>query len=196
MTVNDNLSQAISEPLAEDAPLLFVINDDPKFTQLLHQTALTEGIQALFFCFPTEGKSWLQTRKSHQFPDIALIRLSFSENITPLEEYLSLIDEFNRLNLSIPVIVISDRDRFADRLLLAQRGVTFFVKQPITPEKAIDLCQKGWERSFQSRKVMIVDNDVDLLRQLPSALEPWGLVTNTLDDSRQFSSRGNNGFSQ
>ena len=33
---------------------------------------------------------------------------------------------------------------------------------------------------------MIVDNDVDLLRQLPSALEPWGLVTNTLDDSRQF----------
>ena len=189
--ITKNLPRQIFEQPEENSPLLLIVDHDQQFTELLRQQAMAEKIETIAFPHLDLARNWLGELANHQRPHVILLRLSLNESIshvTGLEEYLSLIRELNLFLPSIPVIVIADRDRFQDRLLLAQQGTTFFLKQPVTAEKAIAYCQKALERSPQSKgkKVMIVDDDVELLRLLPSLLEPWGFKITTLDDPRQF----------
>ena len=102
------------------------------------------------------------------------------------QEYLTLTAEFKLLTPSIPVIVIADRDHFSDRLLVARHGGKFYLTQPVNNEQIINLCQKAAQYSSLGKKVMIVDDDVELLKILPTLLKPWGFKLTTLDDPRQF----------
>jgi DNA-binding response OmpR family regulator len=175
--------------VTEHCPLLLVIDDDIQFTELLSQKAIAEGIRTAIAPTPELARTWLEGLPDGQLPNVVLLRLSFlgpASNPISLQERLSLIAEFKSLVPSIPVIIIADRDHFQDRLLVARQGATFFLKRPVTPAQAIAFCQQFLERSSQGKKVMIVDDDVELLRLLPSLLQPWGFKLTTLDDPRQF----------
>lgn len=185
----DNASQKISSRLVEHSPLLLVIDDDLQFTELLSQEAISAGIQMVVMQTPGLARTWLEGLQDRLLPNVVILRLSFAgsrANLKDLKERLSLIAEFNLVVPSIPVIIIADRDRFQDRLLVARHGGAFYLKQPLLPSQAISFCQQVLERSSWGKKVMIVDDDVELLRVLPDLLEPWGFKLTTLDDPRQF----------
>ena len=185
----DNLYYRISSKLREHSPLLLIVDDDTKFTQELTQQATAKGIRTAIAHTPESAKAWLDREKNQDYPNLVIIKLSFARSILnptlPLE-YLSLIAEFNLLTPSIPVLVIADSDRVEDRLHVARHGSSFYLKQPITPIQVIDFCKRVIEDSSQGKKIMIVDDDVDLLRVLPSLLKPWKFQLTTLDDPRQF----------
>ena len=90
------------------------------------------------------------------------------------------------LQPAIPVIVIADRDRFEDRLLVARHGGKFYLTQPINPQQIIAFCQTVTQYSSWGKKIMIDDDDIELLSVLPTLLQPWGFKLTTLDDPRQF----------
>jgi DNA-binding response OmpR family regulator len=185
----DNLPKQISRQLKELCPLVLVIDDDIQFTELLTQTAIAEGITTMLTPTPELGKIWLEGLPNHQLPHLVILKLSFAESVSnprSLEERLSLITEFKLMMPSIPVITLADRDQLSDRLLIAKHGGTFYLKQPVTPAQVIACCQQVLARSSQGKKVMIVDDDVELLRNFPSLLQPWGFKLTTLDDPRQF----------
>ena len=189
LLTEDNSSDKISCELTEDSPLLLIIDDDRKFTEMLTQKATSEGIRTIVATTSESAITWLEGLQYTQLPHVVLIRLSLAAaiaNSQELEERLSLIAEFNLLVPSIPVIVIADRDRFQDRLLVTQYGNVLYLKQPILPSQAIYFCQQLLERSSWGKKVMIVDDDVELLKVLLDLLEPWGFKLTTLDDPRQF----------
>ena len=189
LAIEDNPSNQISCRLTEHSPLVLVIDDDRQFTELLTQKAIAEGIQTAIAPTPELARTCLEGLEDRQLPNLVLLRLSFVEsasNLISLEERLSLIAEFNLLVPSIPVIIIADRDQFRDRLLVVRHGGAFYLKQPVTPAQALAFCQQVLERSSQGKKVMIVDDDVELLRVLPYLLQPWGFKLTTLDDPRQF----------
>lgn len=189
LITEDNSSEKISYRLTEDSPLLLIIDDDLKFTELLTQKATSEVIRTAVATTAESAITWLKGLQYTQLPHVVLIRLSLTGSITnsqELNERLSLIAEFNLLVPSIPVIVIGDRDRFQDRLLVTQYGNVLYLKQPILPSQAIYFCQQVLERSSWGKKVMIVDDDVELLKVLLDLLEPWGFKLTTLDDPRQF----------
>jgi DNA-binding response OmpR family regulator len=112
-----------------------------------------------------------------------LLEVSFTENV---QEYLALIAEFKLLTPSIPVIVIGDRDHFGDRLLVARHGGKFYLTQPVNPSQIMAVYHKAVQHLSLGKKVMIVDDDVELLQTLPTLLKPWGFKLTTLDDPRQF----------
>ena len=189
LTTEDDSLNRVSKQLKQHSPLLLIIDHDRQFTTLLTQEAIANRMQTKFIPSPELAKTWLMGLQNHQRPQVVLLRLSFNElsiNEEFLQEYLSLISELNSFIPSIPVIIIADRDRFDDRLLLAQHGVTFYLKQPVSAKQAIVFCQQALDRSSQDKKVMIVDDDVELLKLLPSLLQPWGFKFTTLDDPRQF----------
>ncbi|MGK7922808.1 MAG: response regulator [Trichodesmium sp.] len=189
LLTEDNSSDKISCRLTEDSPLLLIIDNDLKFTELLTQKATAEGIRTVVATTSESARTWLEGLQYTQLPHVVIIRLSLASSIAnsqELEERLSLIAEFNLLVPSIPVIVIGDRDRFEDRLFVTQYGSVLYLKQPILPSQAIYFCQQVLERSARGKKVMIVDDDVELLRVLLDLLEPWGFKLTTLDDPRQF----------
>ena len=146
-----------------------------------------QGIRTKVIPTPELVRDWLKTQQSSNegLPDVVVLEVSFAEN-APTLEYLGLIAEFKLLTPSIPVIVVADRDRFEDRLLITRHGGKFFLTQSVNPSQIIAVCQKARQDSSLGKKIMIVDDDIDLLKLLPTSLKPWGFKLTTLDDPRQF----------
>ena len=188
LTKESNFSQQISHQLEEHSPLILIVDDDSFFTEQLVQEATILGIKTAIAPSPELAKTWLEEQSENTLPNLVLLKISFVESNNPLSRWnrLSLIAEFKLIEPSIPVIVLADRDRFQDRLQVARHGGYFYLQQPITPFQTINFCQQVLRNFSLGKKVMIVDDDIELLRVLPSLLQPWGFQVTTLEDSRQF----------
>ncbi|MGF1591342.1 MAG: response regulator [Pleurocapsa sp.] len=186
-----HIAVQISQKLAENSFLLLIVSDDNHFAEQLISAAKSQGIRTKAISTPELVRHWLEAKQTHneQLPNAVLLKVSFAEDASQSptnQEYLALIAEFKLLTPSIPVIVIADRDLFQDRLLVARHGGKFYLTQPVNPSQIIAVCQKSAEYSSLGKKVMIVDDDIELLRMLPNLLKPWGFKLTTLDDPRQF----------
>lgn len=187
--IQENISEQISRKLTEDSPLLLIVNNDPKFTKQLTQEASGQGIQTAISRTPEQARNLLESQPKRQLPQAAILKIPFAKlasHGTSLWEYLSLIAEFKLHSPSIPVLVIADSDRLQDRLLVARHGACLYIKQPVTPRQALSFCQQFLESSARGKKIMIVDDNVELLQVLTSLLQPWQFKLTTLDDPRQF----------
>ncbi|MGB3691144.1 MAG: response regulator [Spirulinaceae cyanobacterium] len=185
LVTEDNISEQISNQLEANSPLLLIIDNNTTFTENLSQEATSLGIRTAIAPTTELAKNYLEG----ELPDVVLLQISFEESTSNSRlrwERLSLIAEFKLMEPSIPVIVIADCDHPEDRLQIVRHGGSFFLKQPITAAQTLSFCQQVLEHSCQNKKVMIVDSDVELLRALPSMLQPWGFKLTTLDDPRQF----------
>jgi DNA-binding response OmpR family regulator len=185
------IAAQIAQKLADDSPLLLIVSHDQQLIAQLVTEATQQGIRTKIISNPREVETWLEARQGNhqQLPHAVLLTISFAEGepeSPPREEYLALIAEFKLLTPSIPVIVVADRDRFQDRLLVARHGGKFFLTQPVNSQQMIALCQNAAQYSSLGKKIMIVDDDIELLQTLPTLLEPWGFKLTTLDDPRQF----------
>lgn len=179
----------ISKQLQEDSPLILIVDDDNKFSERLTQEASDRGIQTIIAPTPELARSWLDDRAEAKLPNAVILKLAVTDptaNLAARWERLSLIAECHLLEPSIPVIVIADRDRLPDRLQAVRHGSCFYLTQPITPSQTISFCQQVLQRSARGKKVLVVDDDVELLKVLPSLLQPWGFQLTTLEDPRQF----------
>ncbi len=182
-----NIAEQISQQIAGNSPLLLIAGEDCYLTEQLRTEATDRGLRTKVISTPEQVKDWLEAKQKdgQQLPDAVLLEVPFTEDNTT-QEYLILIAEFKLLTPSIPVIVVADRDRFEDRLLVARHGGKFFLTQPINPQQIMTVCQKAARYSSMGKKVMIVDDDIELLQVLPTLLKPWGFKVTTLDDPRQF----------
>lgn len=189
LAVKRHVIAQISQNIANNNLLVLIVSDDKLFTRSLVTITQEQEISTKIIPSPELVKNWLEVREAKQerLPDVVLLKVSFGNcEEFSRQEYLTLIAEFKLLTPSIPVIVIAERDRFADRLLVARHGGKFFLTQPIDAKQIIANCQKAAQYSSFGKKVMIVDDDIELLRVLPTLLKPWGFQLTTLDDPRQF----------
>ncbi|MEO0686444.1 MAG: response regulator, partial [Cyanobacteria bacterium J06649_11] len=189
LTTNKNYSQQISLKLQEDYPLVLIIASDTKFTEQLTQQANSKEIKIAIATNPELARNYLDKKNNQQLPNVVIIKLTFAQSTQDpnlLFEHLSLIAQFNLLTPSIPVIVIGDSDRWQDRLYVARYGGYFYLQEPVSSTQIIDCCQQILERFHQDKKIMVIDDDIELLQTLPSLLQPWKFKLTTLNDPRQF----------
>lgn len=191
LRANSDIKLRLSQKIAKDACFLLIVNDDDDFSEQLRLEAQIQGITTKIIATPRLVQTWLTEIQDHpeKLPDVVLLHISFARRATESDsrsEYLALIAEFNLLVPSIPVIVIADRDRFQDRLQVTRHGGKFYLPQPISSSQIISVCQQASQNFSLGKKIMIVDDDVELLQILPSLLKPWGFQLTTLDDPRQF----------
>lgn len=188
---NQNIASQINQNLLQNAPLLLIISDNSHFITELVPQAQNQGIRTQVLSLPEQVSDWLENRQKNQqqLPDAVLLKISFANDESESSsrpEYLALIAEFKLLTPSIPVVVVADRDRFEDRLLVARHGGKFYLTEPVNCEQILTVCQKATQNSSLGKKIMIVDDDLELLQVLPTLLKPWGFQLTTLDDPRQF----------
>lgn len=190
LAVKPSILGQISQKIAKNSPLLLIAGNDEKISnELLIVAAEEQGIRTKTIATAELVREWLEAKQidNGQLPDAVILQVSFCEDSTDtIQEYLALIAEFKLLTPSIPVVVIADRDRFQDRLLVTRHGGKFYLTQPVNPSQIILACQKAIEESSQGKKIMIVDDDIELLKLFPNILKPWGFKLTTLDDPRQF----------
>jgi DNA-binding response OmpR family regulator/HPt (histidine-containing phosphotransfer) domain-containing protein len=102
------------------------------------------------------------------------------------EEYLALIQNIHQQFPHWSILVLSKSDELHERLAVVQNGGKFLAINQLTPDQIFTAATLLWRSDVDPIKVMVVDDDVNLLRSMPQLLQPWEMKVTTLADLPQF----------
>lgn len=158
--------------------LLYVLEDDPSTSDLLKIGLSSFGYKVTTFTsIEALSESGLKDR-----PDGVLIDIEKSDiaakTLAKLAQNLS---EYGME--SIPIVVVSQHDSFAEKLEAARNRVVAFVSKPIN----IPALESNLEFVLQPRakspyRILLVDDDVYSMEHHRLMLNKWGIMAHALDD--------------
>ena len=159
---------------------LLIVENDPALAQNLVLEAPSWGLYA----DSVNNLSAARTAIQNSHPDLVLLDISFGGSA---EDGMTLLKELSSYNPPLPVIVLTSRDTFGDRIEVARMGSCAFLRKPMQPAEVMEsvnqVLQQGRMEDF---KVMAVDDDSQILTALENLLPPSGLKLITLNDSREL----------
>jgi DNA-binding response OmpR family regulator len=161
-------------------PRLLIIDDDRELNQILIAEAKAWEIQAE----AVTNLSAARVAISNNLPDVILLDLCFPDSTG---NGLALLRELANDENPVSVIVFTAQENFSDRLEVARLGAKNFLQKPISPKKVIGAIAKVLQQTTTSEaKLLIVDDDPQMLDFLRILLTPWGFNLTLLDDPKQF----------
>ncbi|MBM3429211.1 MAG: response regulator, partial [Bacteroidetes bacterium] len=170
----------ISSPTAETLPLVLVIARKSILTEELTKESAKWGLK---FAISTNIET-ARNQIYRQSPHVVLLDLGVSSQP---EQSLSFLAELSGRKLPLPVLVLTEKTDFLNRLQIARNGGHTFLQKPMGTTQVLEAITQVLEESPHSEaKVLVVDDDPKILAWLQTLLSPWGLKVITLDDSRQF----------
>lgn len=165
------------ELLAVEArPVLLIVEQDQPFAEELVQEAATWEIQGVIASDVTQAQQWL----SQQQPDAVLLDLSCVDN-------LELLTQLHAYTPPIAVLVLTNQDSLIDRVEVIRLGGRVFLHKTMPSHQILQAVQQVLEQSRPVQaKVMVVDDDPQILMAISNLLPPWGMVVSTLAEPLQF----------
>lgn len=162
------------------APQLLIIDDDAELNRILIAEAKARGIQAKAVTNLAAARAEISSSK----PDVILLDLCFPDST---EDGLALLEELAKEQKPVPVLVFTAQESFSDRLEVARLGAQSFLQKPISPRKVMEAIAEVRPQATPSEaKLLIVDDDPQMLDFLRILLTPWGFKLTLLDDPKQF----------
>ncbi|NJN37786.1 MAG: response regulator [Acaryochloridaceae cyanobacterium CSU_3_4] len=117
-------------------------------------------------------------------PQVILIDPDVGQN---KNQTLAFVEQVNRQIPRIPVLFLGNPDSLHSRLEVVRLGGKVYLEKPIAPIQILHAVDEVLQQAqAMTAKVMIVDDDDQILQMLPPLLEPWGFKVNTLADPRLF----------
>ncbi|PSB24123.1 response regulator [Stenomitos frigidus] len=161
-------------------PRVLVIDDDVALTERLQAEATGRSLH-LIMASNLEAAQRLLDRNR---PEAILLDLTVADGH---EAGLTWLTTLRRQYPQIPVLVLTQRDQFHDRIAAVRLGAQAFLQKPATVEQIFQaIAQTLSARSSLTGTVMAVDDDPVILHQLSAVLSPWGLQVTTLLDPDRF----------
>ena len=113
--------------------------------------------------------------------DVILHKIVFPDG-----EDLEFLEQLHQYRSNLPLVAIGESPQLLDRLNFARKGGNLFLQHPVDPKVAISAVIESLENLGAAAKVLIIDDDPQVLLSLKISLEPWGFEITTLDKSTQF----------
>lgn len=159
---------------------LLIVDDDTTLATQVAAAAKLWGIEAVVAdCISVAREEMIRTR-----PDVVLLDLCFPESA---EDGFALLAELTALHPPIPVLVFTSQESFAQRVRVARMGGKGFLQKPVFPFQVMEAIASVLQKSHPPEgKLLIVDDDPQVLDIIRTLLEPWGFTLTLLDDPRQF----------
>jgi DNA-binding response OmpR family regulator len=158
---------------------LLIVDDDLELASALSAEAVAWGIQP-------EAFRIAQAREAiaHNPPDAILLDPVFSGST---EKGLSLLLDLSEMKSPIPVLILTGAQQLGDRLAVARLGARMFLQKSLSAAQVMQEVSKVLAQSSSPEaKILIVDDDPQLLYFLRGLLEPWGFRLTLLDNPNQF----------
>lgn len=181
-SLRQNLASGTSNVVVSDAiasaPRLLIVGADVSFSQKLADEAEIAGFHCMAASNLTQAHAMLQA----QLPAGALLWLDeacFEEGMTLLKAIAQCSDE-------IAVLIMTDIQDFHRRLQLVQQGADVILPAATTPRHAVKTVQQTLQIDRSAFKVMVIDDDVQVLELVRSLLLPWGIEPTTLENPTQL----------
>ncbi|MBD2013543.1 response regulator [Microcoleus sp. FACHB-53] len=164
----------------EPKPRLLVVDDDVALALALVSEASSWGIQADIASNLAKAREAI----AHIRPDVVLLDLCFPESP---ENGFDLLTELTLEQPSVPVVVFTAQESFTQRVKVARLGGRGFLQKPVTPAQAMEAISQLLQQSSKTEaKLLLVDDDPQILDVVRTLLEPWGFNLTLLDDPQQF----------
>jgi diguanylate cyclase (GGDEF)-like protein len=179
------IESKLPDPLAlpsfsSSFPTLLIIDDDPILATLLATEALPWGIQAQIASNLTQARQQIL----QQVPNVILLDLTLSRSG---ESGLDFLKELQNSYPALPVLVFTASDGLSDRVQAARLGCRGFFQKPIVPTQVLAGIVQTLQQVQQDRsKLLIVDDDPQLLTLLHQMLATQGYDVTSLRDAQQF----------
>jgi DNA-binding response OmpR family regulator len=159
--------------------VLLVVSDDEEIGQQLIEAA-TEKLMVNIATTKSIAKNGLISAKA----DVVLIDL---DGDCDIKDSLKLLKEFSNRIPTVPVLVLTERNNFDDRLEVARAGGRGFLHKSMSNEQILQHVTKVLQSVYINEvKVMIVNDDFKVLNRIQNLLEPRGMKLKLLQDPRQF----------
>jgi DNA-binding response OmpR family regulator/HPt (histidine-containing phosphotransfer) domain-containing protein len=163
---------------------LLLIDPDAELCQQLIKEAKIWEIEVIVATGTAVREALVQ-----KSPDVVLLDLAFSGSI---ENGLELLTEITTNNLALPVVVFTSTSDFDVRLKVARLGGQFLLHKPVLPALILATVSQVLEGAdLASAKIMVVDDNPQMLDNLRAALEAWGFELALLDNPLLFWDRLN-----
>lgn len=161
-------------------PQIMLLGAGTEFSQSLVTLGAASGLRIVAFSDLAQAKSKLREQPS----DGLVIWLP---EVDPSN--VGLTDFLEHLAKEIedkPLLVVSDVMDFRQRLVWVQQGVDRILPKSTSPQQVIKALKQLLQDDETASKVMIVDDDIQVLDFLKTILSPWGFQLTTLTDPTQL----------
>jgi diguanylate cyclase (GGDEF)-like protein len=163
----------------DERPVILIVEGDRVLAQDLATEVASRGMHAQVMTDLATARDWLYKKR----PDAVLLDLSWAT----LEDNLTWLRELSAYSPPVPVLVLTERDNFLDRVQVARLGGRGFLQKPVSAPQVIEAIAQFLDRSRTNEsRVMVVDDDPQILKSLRKLLEPWGIKLATVDNPLRF----------
>ena len=104
----------------------------------------------------------------------------------PDGEDLAFLEQLHQRQPNMPIVAIAQSPQLLDRLNFARKGGNLILQHPVEPIVAMTTVSELLSNLGNAAKVLIIDDDPQVLLSLEMSLEPWGFDITTLDKSTRF----------
>ena len=169
-TVKNALSKNISVLIVDRIP-------DTNLDRALIAEANNKGMKTHMAKDMTQAQTILERESI----DALLLKIVFPDG-----EDLAFLEQLHLRQPNIPIVAIAQSPQLLDRLNFARGGGNLILQHPVEPIVAITALSDLLENLGNAAKVLIIDDDPQVLLSLKMSLKPWGFEITTLDKSTQF----------
>jgi diguanylate cyclase (GGDEF)-like protein len=173
-------SLIVDDALSNRTPRLLIVDDDRQLGERLAAEAASRGMSLeIATDFPT-ARQWVADHR----PDVVLLDLLFPDGMA---ESLTFLEELAHRDQPIPVLVLTGRDTFTDRVDVARLGGSGFLQKPVPPAQVIDAVSNVLQRiSAAEVTVLAIDDDPQILATLRALLTTPKVRVTTQTDPLRF----------
>ena len=161
-------------------PKIIILGATSEFNQALATLGLSLGLRIVSVPDLSQAKQQVK----EQSPDALVIWLPEQEPSST--GALALLDQLAKESEGQPLLVVSDAVDFRQRLTWVQQGVDRILPTSVSPQQVIKDLKQLLQDDRSASKVLILDDDVQVLDFLKTTLSPWGFQLTTLSDSTQL----------
>lgn len=170
------LEDTVKNTLEKNISLL-IIDRDPNFREQLAKEADKKGMKTYTASNLTSAKEIIDSESLAA----VLIKIIFPDG-----EDLGFLKQLHKQRIQLPVVTIVEDAKLLDRLEIVRQGCHLILEYPIAPSVAISSVIELLQDVGKGAKILIVDDDPQVLLHLKVALGPWGFELVTLDRPTQF----------
>ena len=157
--------------------LLLIVDADADFCQQLEAQAHLKNIKTLI----ASNIEQAETALDRESIDVLLHQITFPDG-----KDLAFLERLHQEQPKLPIVAIAESARLLDRLELVRKGGNITLQHPVEPKIAIDTVIELLQSSGKAAKILLLDDDPQVLLSLQISLQPWGFDITTLNEPQHF----------
>ena len=175
-------SLSASVPLP-DRPAVLVQSPDEDFAERVGMEASARGLQTRR---TRDGSGTRASLADGAAPAAVVLDLAAEDRADGGDRF-ALLEEIASAPAAPPVVVVSERDGFADRVEAARRGGRAFLRRPASPVEVVDAVERMLlRRSSAGARLLVMDDDPQIHRLLEALLGGRGMEVHPVEDPALF----------